>query len=183
MEKVLYEYTFNFENILLSFIPLVIGIVFFANSIKQVRQKVKSKGWNGFIDSLFNFAGFIVGPLCICIFLMTASGIILEHKAYEEMIENNDVHVVEGYVEYFHPMPYEGHDTEHFKINDVYFEYSDYFVMNGYNVTASHGGVITHNGQYLKIKYIITEYDGEDKNVILYIAEISKSTLEENMCL
>ncbi len=183
MGRVLYEYSLDFENILLSLIPLVIGIVFLSNSIMQVRRKVKSKGWNGFVDSFFKFVGFIVGPLCICIFLMTVLGITIEHKAYEEMIKNNDVHVVEGYVEDFHPMPYEGHDTEHFEINGVYFEYSDYFVMNGYNVTASHGGVITHNGQYLRIKYIITEYDGEEKNVILYIAETSKSTLEENMSL
>jgi hypothetical protein len=48
--------------------------------------------------------------------------------------------------------------------------------MNGYNTTSSHGGVVTQNGQYLKIKYIVSEYDsGESRNIILYIAEIEKT--------
>ena len=73
-------------------------------------------------------------------------------------------------------MPYEGHDTEHFEIDGIYFEYTDNEIMNGYNTTSSHGGVVTQNGQYLKIKYIVSEYDsGESRNIILYIAEIEKT--------
>ena len=45
----------------------------------------------------------------------------------------------------------------------------------GYNVTASHGGVITHNGQRLKIKYVSKEYDGVSQNIILYIAQIEEA--------
>ena len=45
MEKVLYEYGFNLENLLLCLIPLAVGIVFLANSIAQVRSKEKSWGW------------------------------------------------------------------------------------------------------------------------------------------
>lgn len=91
--------------------------------------------------------------------------------------------VVEGYVENYHPMPYEGHDTEHFEIEGFYFEYSDYTIMNGYNISASHGGVVTHNGQYLKIKYVTEEYDGEDNNIILYISEIGEKTIDDDVTL
>ena len=39
--------------------------------------------------------------------------------------------------------------------------------------------IFTQNGQYLKIKYIVSEYDsGESRNIILYIAEIEKSNKE-----
>ena len=176
METVLYEYTFDFANILLCFIPLVIGVVFLTNSIKQVRQKVKNKGWNGLVDSFFKYAGFVVGTLCIFLFLTIFVGVLLEHKDYVELIDNNEVCVIEGYVEEYHPMPYEGHDTEHFEIDGVYFEYSDYNMVNGYNISASHGGVVTHNGQHLRIKYIQNEYDGVTNNVIIYIAQIENES-------
>ena len=92
----------------------------------------------------------------------------------KDILANNEFYVVEGYVEDFYSMPYEGHGTEHFEINGVYFEYSNYIMTNGYNVTASHAGVVTHEGQYLKIKYIIDETDEEGGNTILYIAEMQK---------
>lgn len=176
METVLYEYTFNFENICLCFIPLVIGVVFLANSIKQARQKAKNKGWDGFVDSFFKYVGFVVGPLCIFLFFTIFIGVLFEHKDYVELIDNNEVCVIEGYVEEYHPMPYEGHDTEHFEINGVYFEYSDYIMVNGYNISASHGGVVTHNGQHLRIKYIPNEYDGVTNNAIIYIAQIGNES-------
>ena len=69
--------------------------------------------------------------------------------------------------------------VEDFEIDCIYFEYTDNEIMNGYNTTSSHGGVVTQNGQYLKIKYIVSEYDsGESRNIILYIAEIEKSNKE-----
>ncbi len=175
MENVLYEYNFNFGNFLLSIIPLVIGIVFFINSVKLIREKKKSKEHHGFIDSLFKVAGLIIGPLGIGMFVMLVLGLTIEHKEYQQLIDNSEIQVVEGYVENYHPMPYEGHDTEHFEINGIYFEYSDYSMVNGYNVTASHGGVITHNGQHLKIKYISKEYDGVSENIILYIAQTEEA--------
>ena len=85
-------------------------------------------------------------------------------------MQDNDVKIVEGYVDQYHPMPSDGHDTEHFNINGVYFEYSNYEIVNGYHDAASLGGVITHDGQHLKIKYI---EDDSGNNVILYIEKIS----------
>lgn len=183
MEKVLYEYSFNLKNMLLCLIPLAVGIVFLANSIAQVRSKEKSKGWDGFVESFFKFLGFIVGPVGICLFLFSVASLVIEHTDYEKMLKNDEVYIVEGYVENYYAMPYEGHDTEHFEIEGVYFEYSDYTVMNGYNISASHGGVVTHNGQYLKIKYVTEEYDGEDNNIILYISEIGEKTIDDDVTL
>lgn len=176
MEKVLYEYSFNLKNMLLCLIPLAVGIVFLANSIAQVRSKEKSKGWDGFVESFFKFLGFIVGPVGIGLFLFSVASLVIEHTDYEKMLKNDEVYIVEGYVENYYAMPYDGHDNEHFEINGVYFEYSDYNIMNGYNNSASHGGAVTHNGQYLKIKYITEEYEGENINIILCISEISGKT-------
>ncbi len=131
---------------------------------------------DGFSPAFFKVAGFIIGPLGVLLFLISTCGMIAEHIDYSKALENGDIHCVEGYIENFHPMPYEGHDVEHFEIDGIYFEYTDYEIMNGYNQTSSHGGVITENGQYLKIKYIESTYDsGEGRNIILYIAEIERT--------
>ena len=50
--------------------------------------------------------------------------------------------VVEGIVENFKPMPYEGHENETFTVNGIRFEYSDYAVSPAFNQTSSHGGPI-----------------------------------------
>ena len=80
--------------------------------------------------------------------------------------------LVEGYVENFDPMPYEGHDFESFEIDGVKFFYSDYNVTVGYNKTKSHGGVISGNGQHLRIKYIYL--DESYGNVIMYIEQLQE---------
>ena len=84
-------------------------------------------------------------------------------------LANNQVNVVEGYVENYHPQPLGGHDTERFEINGVSFEYSNFEITNGYNTPACYGGVITENGQHLLSKYVI-ESDGS--NTILFIQKI-----------
>ncbi len=173
VEQILYEYSFNLSDFMPNVIFLIVGIGFLVNSISIIKSKKKPKGWEGFISKFFKITGFIIGPFGICAFVLSTLGMAVEHFDYKDMLENDNVCIVEGYVENFHPMPYEGHDTEHFEINGVYFEYTDNEVMNGYNETVSHGGVITENGQYLKIKYIIEEYNNESRNIILYIAEIS----------
>ena len=81
--------------------------------------------------------------------------------------------VVEGYVENFVPMPYEGKSDESFEINGVKFSYSDYEVQYGYNNSKSHGGVITGDGQHLKIGYVY--YNNMYGNIIVYIEEIREA--------
>lgn len=71
--------------------------------------------------------------------------------------------VVEGIVENFHPMSYNGHDYESFNVKTVKFRYSDYSDWGGFNKTSSHGGPINRNGQHIRITY----YEDDNENIIL----------------
>ena len=61
--------------------------------------------------------------------------------------------VVEGPVENFVPMPYQGHSLESFDVAGVHFAYSDYVLTSGFNNTSSHGGPI-RQGLYVRIHYV-----------------------------
>jgi hypothetical protein len=56
--------------------------------------------------------------------------------------ETHDYLVVEGSVEDFQPMPYNGHQDECFSVRGQQFCYSDYGIMSGFHQSASHGGPI-----------------------------------------
>jgi hypothetical protein len=53
--------------------------------------------------------------------------------------------IIEGPVQNFHPMPYNGHDEESFTVTGVEFHYSDFILDGSFNNTASHGGPIRAN--------------------------------------
>ncbi len=173
METVLYEYSFDFSEFLILFIPLIVGVAFFAYSVVLVKAKKSGEKIGCFPNGFFMPLGFIVGPLCVLLVVASVYASVQEHIEFTNALKEDSVYTVEGYVENYYPMPYTGHDTEHFEIDGVYFEYTDYEITGGYNKSASHGGVVTKNGQHLKIKYIETDYEeGKNKNIILYIAEI-----------
>ena len=179
METVLYEYGFDFKDFSTNFIPLIVGLGFLHISIMLTLHKeekpvpYKDKMLIKPNNTFFKVIGYIVGPLAILMSITGAWGMLSEHFELKERVARENLYVVEGYVENYHPMPREGHDLESFEINGVYFEYSDFKVINGYNNSASHGGVVTRNGQYLKIKYVTKSVaDQCDENVILYIAEV-----------
>ncbi len=111
MEKVLYEYGFDLSEYLLNLIPLIVGIGFFATLISIIKAKKRGEDVRGFHPAFFKVVGFIVGPLGVLLFLISTLGMAVEHIEYKELLETNRVCYVEGYVENFHPMPYEGHDT------------------------------------------------------------------------
>ena len=95
-----------------------------------------------------------------------------EHTEYTRRLANDDVSVVQGYVEKFqHQEPYKNGSRDRFEINGVYFECSR-TVRFGYQTPSAYGGVITGNGQHLKIKYVVKDDGDERENIILYIAEI-----------
>jgi hypothetical protein len=80
--------------------------------------------------------------------------------------------VVEGTVEDFHPMPYEGHQNECFRVEKERFCYSDYELSPGFNQSASHGGPI-RAGLPVRIAY----YQDENFHARILRLEIRADSL------
>ena len=108
-----------------------------------------------------------IGGFCAVVLVISFALHISEYNAFKDMLETGSVSTVQGYVENYSPLPWDGKGTENFEINGVYFAYNNADARNGYTKTANRGGVITHNGQHLIIRYVTRE-DGE--NIILYIS-------------
>lgn len=87
------------------------------------------------------FAHFFLG---FAILLSVVNGIshYRTHKLLSEALAKQTCHVVEGAVENFDPMPYDGHKVESFTVKGLRFAYSDYSETGGFNHTRSHGGPI-----------------------------------------
>ena len=171
MGNVLYELNFNWLESFILIIPLFVGLGFFFTFKWYPSQNpgTDQKGSEGYIGYVFfKWIGWIVGIFAICLFILITAAHIVDYQEKKDILDNNKAIVVEGIVEKYHAMPLEGHDTEHFEINGIYFEYSNFELSNGYNTPACYGGVIKENGQYLKIKYI---EDDVRNNIILYIEE------------
>lgn len=168
MEKVLYEYTEEFSYYLIFLIAPVVGTAFLIYSIHLFRRKKK-----GFVNTLFKISGPIVFLAAVTIFVnavYTYHTLLCSHT--RQMIDNGEYKTVEGYVENFYYSSRFSHQDgpEHFEVNGVYFEYDGSIGSDGYNKTASHGGVVRKDGQYLKIRYIPDLQTGQNK--IVYISEI-----------
>ena len=84
-----------------------------------------------------------------------------EYRQCVDAYRSGKYTVVEGQVENFRPMPYEGHQDECFTVRNERFCYSDYGIQAGFNNSASHGGPIRedlpvriayYNGQILRLQ-------------------------------
>jgi hypothetical protein len=95
------------------------------------------------------------------VFVIFGSGValglfVLTYSTYSEYLDaykTGRYSVVEGLVEDFHPLPYEGHQDECFRVEKQKFCYSDYEVSPAFNQTASHGGPI-RAGLPVRVAYI-----------------------------
>lgn len=169
--QVLYRAAFQFQWHWLVIPALLIASAIIAiHFMKKVREAKESGQTKDVVGSCIAMAIGLSGVS----FLLFVTAILIpakigEHHATIGAFEKGEYEIVEGYVEDFHPMPYTGHDNETFRIDDVAFSYSDYDDCFGYNKSRSHGGVITGNGQHLKIGY--TQY-GSYGNIIVYIEEL-----------
>lgn len=84
---------------------------------------------------------------------------ILGYKEVQRVLAHKNYQTVEGIIENF---GYE-HKHEHFSVNNVKFEYSNFDEgFYGFNNTNPHGGPIIGNGQKVKIDY----YHKRDRNYI-----------------
>lgn len=164
MERVLYELHINYMDGLFLLIPLVLSVGFFCVG-RQMKNNTVNQPWKHRLGGLV----FQITSLVLLVgFLFTMGSSILLYAACRRLWERGEVSEVTGYVENYHPMPVTGHDMEAFEIDGVSFSYSNFVLQTGYHCAASWGGVITHDGQHLKIQYI----EAEGEKIIVSIAEL-----------
>ena len=131
----------------LIFVAIGIGLVMFPAALRAVRIPYLDfeSGRNTYAAYLF--LGFAV-LWTVGSFWLTYS----QHLRHTGLISQNQCRIVEGPVEHFVPMPYEGHSVESFSVAGIVFRYSDFNITDGFNNTASHGGPITA-ASYVRICY------------------------------
>lgn len=118
------------------------------------------------IKSTKRTTAIVIGSIFSCISLIVTISFIpatiADRNKTKRIFENKEYKVIEGKLENFHPMPKEGHDKESFEVKGVFFEYSDFELIYGFNNTASHGGPLQKNGQEVRLSYI-TNKKGENR--------------------
>lgn len=172
MGKVLYSAHYQLDMTLILLIGMIVLMLFipklqelsFAKAGKELtlRQKRRTRGLRiaGVIWATFIFSLYL--SYNIDIYGKTVG-------AYQA----GTYDIVEGYIEAFHPMPEEGHSSESFEVDGVYFEYTENQFPSAYSRTKPFGGVIRGDGQYVKLGFVA---DPEYGNVIVYIEEIAMLT-------
>lgn len=135
----------------LIFVAVGVGLVIAAHPIGRMT------GWQKRPRGLRGFSYFFLG-FSLLWTVAASVGVFGSWYAAHTALSSNSASVVEGTVESFHPMPYTGHEDEHFTVDGVYFAYSDYAVTAGFNTTSSHGGPV-HAGLYVRIHYIVQNGD------------------------
>lgn len=171
MNTVLYEASTKAQLFKLfpAFFAVIFAVVLTILMPSLIRKSYEKRGIDINIKPVRVFCCFIM----VFILLWCVLGFGGQWNMHNKIIgayERGEYQTVEGYVENFDPMPYTGKTNESFEINGVKFAYSDYSMQPGYNNAKSHGGVITGNGQHLKIHYVyLNDTHG---NIIVYIEEI-----------
>lgn len=169
MNRILYEASFRFHVMNLIPVFMLIWILLFPSIVDRVNRCLNLK----YSVRRHSFNRAIIRVLFVFVSVILVITIIFEIDMTKKTVgayKRGDYQIVEGYVENFHPMPYGGHSQESFEINGVLFSYSDFNSQQGYNKAKSHGGVITGDGQHLKIGYVY--YGGTYGNIIIYIEEL-----------
>ena len=111
--------------------------------LKSMRLKSPTQ----FKPLILGFAGvfFLVGSGTL---LMTFGNFAWEFY----VLSSGKAAYVEGIVQNFVPMPFQGHANESFTVNEVPFSYSDYQITGGFNNSSSHGGPV-RAGMHVRIWY------------------------------
>ena len=121
-------------------VPFVLVGIGLAAIVKR-NGSLPGRGWE---DRPKLSAAFVLAFLSFSV-LWTALVFWSSWHRYSELqsaIATHRVHVAEGVVENFVPMPATGHALEHFCVSGNCFAYSDYVITQGFNKTSSHGGPI-----------------------------------------
>ena len=124
----------------IGFLFLIAGVVLVWTGRRQKWARSKIGGY-----AIVGFASFWT----LMMFTTTLREYVVLHQAYR----SGHYSVIEGQVEKFHPMPYNGHQDECFSVKDTTFCYSDFGPTAGFNNTASHGGPI-RAGLPVRVAYV-----------------------------
>ncbi|MBD1575662.1 hypothetical protein HC723_04240 [Vibrio sp. S11_S32] len=127
------------------------GLVFIAIGFFLIKNRDRlAKYRSRLFVTIFSWFFFVFAVLWT---LLAGLGIgLIQYQLRSDYAEGN-YEIVEGIVENFEPMPYEGHQSESFTVNGIKFKYSDFRVTSGFNNTKSHGGPIRENLP-VRISYI-----------------------------
>jgi hypothetical protein len=131
----------------------LVGFVFVLVAIGVVASRHKLGGWWATHPTAskvfaFCFLGFSA--------LWTSVSFVRTYSDYRALLnaeQTNALHVVEGVVSTFDPMPASGHTMERFCVAAECFTYSDFVVTPGFNNSASHGGPI-RNGLAVRVSHL-----------------------------
>ncbi|VVT02931.1 hypothetical protein [Erythrobacter sp. EC-HK427] len=80
------------------------------------------------------FAGAIV--------LLVVTDRVHKYSEWHRLLNSEEARLVEGCLDYFHPMPRSGNEKEIVAIGGEVFRYSDFDLTTAFNNTRSHGGPI-----------------------------------------
>ncbi len=164
--QVLYEASFTIQKGWL--ILLVLFVAFSCIAVHHLKR-LKNPRKYGTKDAK---AGVIVGVLGTLFLIAVMAFVVPDQiRMYQCTVgayEHGEYRIVEGYVEQYKPAQKVG-KGESFSIDGVDFEYYDNVVQFGYHKTSALGGVITGDGQHLRVGY--TQYRSLG-NVIVYIEEL-----------
>jgi len=144
-------------------VPIIIGVgIFIYNFFYGDREGIKfgmaKRNFGMIFGIVFAGIGFSMFSA-----IVGASG--NKYRSEKYYFESGKYKVVEGLIENFHPMPAGGHDSEHFDVNGVHFDYSSFDLADlGYNKTQADGGILKA-ALYVRLTYI-TYYK---RNAILNI--------------
>ena len=168
----------GFLDLLLNLLWLLIPIAFLVGGFEYISKKPPKSYLPAAPPSREIQSPFfrkLLGALLILLSLAMAWAIarvtFVDFLDLRAGLKNGRYHVIEGPVENFVPMPYQGHAVERFTVNGIPFSYSTYEVTNCFNHTSSHGGPV-RAGLQVRVSYV-GGHPGLGSNCILKL-EIAK---------
>lgn len=129
----------SFEGWMIPLIVLpVVGLILVITP-QAIVDRFFTRGPKGAAGKIFAWIFFLFSGFISVTWLITSTN---QTSSLKSAVKSGQVSVVEGCLQYFHPMPEQGHDTERLELNGKTFEYSDYIVTSGFHTSESHGGPI-----------------------------------------
>ena len=133
----------------LPIIGLVAAVVSIVILVGLITNKIKSRLFQTRQQAVI--LSVVISVFSLILSVSSGLFIYYQHQRILSLIRQEQV--VEGRVENFAPMPYEGKALESFTVDGIKFEYSDFVLSPGFNNTASHGGPI-REGLQVRIHYV-----------------------------